>query len=136
MLRCCTSPDLCASLQVDGLAYPLEMQMLHRGKQGKLAIVSVLFASTDAVKDNLFLKSILAKLPGYGSLSGSMLDSIKPLQGIPSSPEFYAYAGSLTMPPCEEKVLWLVMKQAAMVSFSQILKIPDIVFHLYLDLLN
>ena len=99
--------------------------MLHRGKQGKLVIVSVLFATADAVMDNLFLKSIWEKMPGYGSLSGAMLDHVSPLEGLPSSPDFFAYAGSLTSPPCQEKVVWMVMKQPAMASFKQILKMRE-----------
>jgi len=109
--------------QMDGRDYPLEMQMIHRNKLGKVVIVSVLFVTTDAVKDNPFLDSIWMHMPDFGSIHGAQLNRMSPQQGMPEAPSFFAYSGSLTTPPCHEKVLWMVMKQASVISFGQILKL-------------
>ncbi len=58
---------------------------------------------------------------------------IKPLAGaglvagyLPASLEFYRFSGSLTMPPCTEGVIWIVLKENAEVSPAQIEKFKEV----------
>merc|ERR1711939_130122 len=111
--------------KIDGREYPVEMQMIHRNKAGKIVIVSVLFVTTDSAADHPFLVPLWKKMPGFGSMSGAVIDHVSPQAGMPRGQKFYSYSGSLTTPPCKEKVLWVVMKEAGVISFNQILKLRD-----------
>ncbi len=103
---------------VDGRYFPLEAHLVHKGADGRLAVVGVLF---EEGAENPALTPFWKSLPksasapvdlGRGNVSIGTL--------LPPRHDVYRYAGSLTTPPCSEAVKWFVMKDHVPASAAQI----------------
>lgn len=102
---------------IAGKAFPLEAHFVHADSKGNLAVVGVMFQDG---KENAALKALSAFLPDSEGAPSKLAVKLKPTQMMPSSMDYYRFAGSLTTPPCSEGVRWLVMKQPMTASKSQI----------------
>lgn len=84
--------------------YPMEIHFVHQNAQGYLAVVAVL---VNVGKNNPHLSQMIAGLPPYLANNGVLRDfDIDAL--MPKDSSVYAYQGSLTEPPCTERVQWFV----------------------------
>jgi len=104
--------------QIDGKVYPLEIHLVHKNKNGGLAVIGVMF---EEGKENSVLNSLLDGAPakaGETYTSGNIV--INPSGILPSDGKYYHFQGSLTTPPCSEGVEWFVLKSASTISKSQI----------------
>lgn len=103
---------------VAGRTFDMEVQLMHRAEDGQQAIVSILL---ERGAENPAIQSILNNLPlergGEVAPVAQLLDLERLL---PAERRYYAFMGSLTMPPCTEDVLWLVFKQPQSVSPEQL----------------
>ena len=131
---------------INGNHFPLEIQIIHnaitKGDFGKNVIVSFLFKAK-AGSYNKFIESLdFFSLPN--SYTGKRLihesisinnilllhDDTESINMTPFS--FYTYQGSLTQPPCVEKVIHYVASEPIELSttaiqlISEALKIPDL----------
>ncbi len=97
---------------IDGRSYPLEMHFVHVDSAGGLAVVGVLFQEGGT---NEFFQPIVEALRDSNSAT---LDDIGRL--LPSSGNYFTYAGSLTTPPCTEDVRWIVLRETLELSNDQI----------------
>ncbi len=110
--------------RIDGRQYDMDVHLVHRDPEGRLAVVAVLLergaaqSVVQAVWNNLPLEK------GEEQPASVVLD-LNHL--LPPDRGYYTYMGSLTTPPCSEGVLWLVMRQPVPVSQGQI----DIFARLY-----
>jgi len=68
--------------------------------------------------DNPAFSGIVSKLSG-GALSGSQVAILSRLLPNDWKRNYYAYAGSLTTPPCTENVQWIVAKTKVYISPKQ-----------------
>ena len=110
---------------IDGMSFPMEMHLVHKGSEGKLLVVGVLAkegkehtelaGAGDWVKKQIGHRMLQA---GEEVEGGYQLDLMKILPG--NREHFYAYGGSLTTPPCTEGVQWVVLKEPIEVSNIQI----------------
>ncbi|RDU64008.1 carbonic anhydrase [Helicobacter sp. MIT 14-3879] len=102
--------------QIDGIIYPLEAHLVHKNKDGKLLVVSVLFKEG---KDNKALAKIIKDTPKSinktSKFEGFIIDDL-----LPKDRGYYEFIGSLTTPPCSEDVEWIVMKNQVEISKKQI----------------
>jgi carbonic anhydrase len=95
----------------------MEVHLVHRDTEGKLAVVGVLlnkgqeFAALQGVWKNA------PKSEGEKTVAGVAVDASALL---PAHREYYSYSGSLTTPPCSEGVSWFVMAEPLEVSAEQI----------------
>lgn len=96
-----------------GNHYPLEVQLVHKDKDGNVAVVAVWFRRDE---DNPALGEILAAAQKKGGASVSL----DPGKLLPPTTDFYRYNGSLTTPPCTEGVRWYVMSEVAEASEEQL----------------
>ena len=100
---------------IDGKVYPAEMAIVHQQQgasdRNNLLVVSVMFDYGDksAFLDQLKLRTGV-ELPQYGG-AGMSVGSINLDELLLPIMEygFYNYHGSITTPPCEETVGWIVM---------------------------
>lgn len=96
--------------------YPLEIHFVHKNENNGLAVVGVL---VDKGQTNPHLTKVLTNLPSLGSDNYNLNDfNVKDL--MPKNSKTYAYEGSLTTPPCDEHVQWLLKAEPIQASVQQL----------------
>ncbi|MEO8159221.1 MAG: carbonic anhydrase family protein [Betaproteobacteria bacterium] len=107
-----------AEEKIDGKGHDMDVHLVHRGQDGKLAVIAVLL---DAGKENKLLKTLMENVPkekGKETTVGTV--TISAVDLLPESKGYYRFPGSLTTPPCSESVTWIVLKTPAQVSADTI----------------
>ena len=94
----------------------MEAHFVHKAKDGKLAVVGVLY---EEGKTNTSFDS-LGELPKKKGEKRAFKENINAMDLMPGSKSFYTYSGSLTTPPYTEDVTWVVLKDSPELSKSQI----------------
>lgn len=93
--------------RIGGAQFPMEAHLVHRSAAGALAVVAVMIDKGAAgVIDGL-------PLPGEEGDQAATDAPLDPADLVPTESGFYAFAGSLTTPPCSEGVQWIVMREGA-----------------------
>lgn len=129
----------------------MELHMVHKSKEGHLAVIGVLFREG---APNAFISRVIstAILCIYDTLVffskrfvflrfrqiTDKINSIADVQGGEASigkidprefgwdlTKFYEYSGSLTTPPCTEDVMWTIINKVGTVSHQQISALVD-----------
>jgi carbonic anhydrase len=107
-----------AEERVNGRTFDMVAHLVHKNKEGKLAVVAVLM---QAAGENPFIRTLWTHLPLDTGVEVSVPTvSIDLNQFLPRSRGYFAFSGSLTTPPCTEGVLWIVLRSPIQVSRQQI----------------
>jgi len=103
---------------VDGKSYPLEAHFVHASKDGKLAVIAVMF---EEGTEHPTLKKIWSKFPMKVNKELDIKFNADDLNSMmPTDKSYYRFKGSLTTPPCTEDVKWFVLKTPLSVSKAEI----------------
>ncbi len=102
---------------VDGLPYPMELHLVHRGGSGGLAVVGVLICEGE---ENAALAPAWARLPPDPGTSHAIPGEIDLAALLPPFRTTWRYRGSLTTTPCTEGVAWIVPDAPLPMSPAQI----------------
>ncbi|XP_076231720.1 carbonic anhydrase 2 [Calliopsis andreniformis] len=119
---------------INGVRYPMEMHIVHRNKiysnlsnalnhEDGLVVLGIFFQLQE--EDNRSLYPILNNLLGVQWLNKEKeLDTPIVLASLlPHNTDvFYTYKGSLTTPPCNEVVTWIIFPTPIPISYSQLNK--------------
>lgn len=103
--------------RVEGRVFDMSAHLVHKDPDGRLAVVAVLLEGGSAhplvqtIWNNLPLEKG-DEVPARGAIDLNAM--------LPTERGYFTYMGSLTTPPCDEGVLWMVMKQPVTVSAEQI----------------
>jgi carbonic anhydrase len=103
--------------RIEGRVFDMSAHLVHKDPEGRLAVVAVLLEGGSAhplvqtIWNNLPLEKG-DEVPARGAIDLNAL--------LPVDRGYFTYMGSLTTPPCNEGVLWMVMKQPVTVSAEQI----------------
>ena len=103
---------------VDGKHFPMEMHMVHKSGDGKLAVVGVFIAEG---AHNKAFDPVWAHLPAQKGVETHLpavkvdVDAL-----LPTARTSYRYDGSLTTPPCSEGVNWIIMTTPIQISGEQV----------------
>ncbi|MDO5770008.1 MAG: carbonic anhydrase family protein [Psychrobacter sp.] len=101
--------------------YPLEIHFVHKSLDNQLAVVGVL---VNAGKSNTHLQRVISDLPKKGKSGLTLLQfNVKDL--MPKDSKTLAYDGSLTTPPCSERVQWLLKQTPIAASSSQLNRLAE-----------
>lgn len=104
---------------VNGRLTDMDVQLVHKSADGKLAILAVRFVENmDA--PNAMLAALWQHLPETPGTTAEDTDLINPGGLLPADRAYWTYLGSLTTPPCTEGVRWFVMEQPVTISTSQL----------------
>ncbi len=107
-----------SEISVAGRVFDMDAQLIHKAADGKLLIVTVLL---EKGSENPLVQMALNNLPLE---AGG--DVMPPAQNIdmnrllPDNRRYFTFMGSLTVPPCTEDVVWVVIKQPQSVSPEQL----------------
>lgn len=110
--------------KVDGRSFDMVAHLVHKDEDGRLAVIAVLIEGgtqhpgIQIVWNNLPLEKYEPLAP---------VIQFDPAGMLPQRHEYYTFMGSLTTPPCDEGVLWIVMKEPIQASKQQL----DIFARLY-----
>ena len=102
---------------IDGRPAEMEMHMVHKDSDGKLAVVAVLLER--GIRQPV-IQTVWNNLPLEKNEEVAASTRIDPNQLLPENRKYFVYMGSLTTPPCTEGVLWVVMKQPMQLAPDQI----------------
>jgi carbonic anhydrase len=100
---------------LDGKRYPLEMHLVYRAKNGRLAVIGVLFQKGAA---NPAFDAIMRRVVRTGQAAPMTEFDISPL--LPADLSYFHYLGSLTTPPLTENAEWHVLSQPVTLSSAQL----------------
>jgi carbonic anhydrase len=102
---------------VKGQLSDMEVQLLHKDSDGKMAIVSIRMREGNP---NVVLAALWPLLPGQAGKSTKTKDMVNVAGLLPPDRGYWTYQGSLTTPPCSEGVDWFVLKEEIEVSRDQL----------------
>jgi len=103
--------------RIDGRQFDMVVHLVHKDSDGRLAVVAVLLdrGSVQPIVQTVWNNLPLEKGEEVGARVVMDLNHL-----LPPDRGYYTYMGSLTTPPCNEGVLWMVMRQPVPVSQEQI----------------
>ncbi len=105
---------------VKGEAFPMEVHLVHKSSDGKLAVIGVMLKEG---KKNTIIQSVWDNLPKEEEKDKLVKGvSISADELLPTVRKYYNYSGSLTTPPCTEGVDWNVMVNPVEMSREQVEK--------------
>lgn len=108
--------------QVAGKAYAMEAHFVHQSAAGELAVVGVMMETGAA---SSWLNPWWDAIPtAKGKVDAA--GQVDPKAALPSELSHFTYSGSLTTPPCSEKVRWVLLTTPVTVSQAQIDKFTGI----------
>ncbi len=104
--------------RIAGRTYDMVAHFLHKSKDGRLAMLAVLFAPGP---DHPVIQTQWNHLPletGRDEEIPGVKVDVNAL--LPKSRGYFTYMGSLSTPPCTEGVQWVVLKTPVLVSRGQV----------------
>lgn len=102
---------------IDGKRFDMGVHLVHRDADGRIAVIAVLL---QAGSEHPLVQRIWANLPLERHLPVTAAGRIDLASLLPEDRRHAMYMGSLTTPPCQEGVLWVVLMQPASLSDRQI----------------
>lgn len=129
-----SSSDEGSEHTVDGESYAAELHLVHwncekyssfceaASQPDGLAVLGVFIQVDDDGEENEELKKIASLIPEieHKGQSADIDFEININSFLPSNPHYWTYLGSLTTPPCNESVIWIVFKDSIIVSEEQL----------------
>lgn len=108
---------------VNGFPYPMELHIVHQNDDdGTRAVVGV-FIDDQGSSGSQSDKSVKALI---ASLEHQQTSTVAASDLLPhSTDQFYRYEGSLTTPPYDENVSWLVMREPIQVSPETLARLKE-----------
>jgi carbonic anhydrase len=108
-----------AEESVKGKLTDMDVHIVHKSADGKLAIIAVRLVE-DLSNPNALLATLWPHLPTTPGATDSVTDMVSPAGLLPSDRGYWTYEGSLTTPPCTEGVRWFVYEQPVPLSRGQL----------------
>ena len=107
-----------SEMKVNGKDHDMAVHLVHKDKDGKLAVVAVFI---DPGKENALIKTLWSNLPQAKDKENVVeAAKISAVELLPPEKGYYSFPGSLTTPPCTENVAWFVLKTPIQLSADQI----------------
>ncbi len=107
---------------IDGKPAAMVIHFVHKNAEGQLAVIGVLLKEGN---ENPGIKTIWSNLPATAGAE-VIPDKVmfNPANLLPPEFDFYTYEGSLTTPPCTEKVKFFIMKSQVNIGRDQVGAFP------------
>ncbi len=106
---------------VNGRGAAMELHAVFQDAAKNLAVVGVLLQERPDDAENPLLAKFWHAIPEKeGNAERELMVNVA--DSLPPEPGYWAYDGSLTTPPCSERVQWIVMRRPMPVSRAQLAK--------------
>jgi carbonic anhydrase len=103
---------------INGRRSDMVAHLVHKDTEGRLAVVAVLLT---AGRINPMVATLWNNLPARKETEMEVPGvQVNATDLLPDKRTYYAFAGSLTTPPCSEKVTWFVLKSPSTLSTGEI----------------
>ncbi len=107
---------------VDGKPSAMVVHFVHKNKEGKLAVLAVLFREGN---ENPGIKQLWEHAPKKEGPEVAVEGvNFNPANLLPRELEFWSYEGSLTTPPCTEGVKFFILKTPVNIAREQVEQFP------------
>jgi len=103
--------------KINGKSHDMVAHLVHKGADGKLAVIAVLLDKGGA---NPTISEIWKNLPKEKEKETSVKAMVDAAALLPGDKGYYTFPGSLTTPPCSEGVRWFVLKTPTKIADSEI----------------
>jgi carbonic anhydrase len=103
---------------IKGKLSDMEVDLIHRSDDGKVAIVAVRL-NQDQGFPNALLSTLWAHLPTKPGTSAKVTDMVSAGGLLPAGRGYWTYIGSMVTPPCAEGVRWYVFQEDLSISRQQ-----------------
>jgi carbonic anhydrase len=104
---------------VRGKLSDMDVHLLHRSADGKLAVVAVRLMEEPG-NPNAVLAALWPHLPKTAGATEKVEEMVSAGGLLPADRGYWTYTGSLTAPPCTEGVRWFVLEQELSLSRDQL----------------
>ena len=99
--------------------FPVELHLVHHDPKGRALVIGVLF---EIGSPNSLVEQILSDAPNdIGRIDKEAHLNVAKI--FPTEQHFYAYVGSLTTPPYDENIQWLVLSEHPSISPEQVVRL-------------
>lgn len=105
-----------AEERVNGKGYEMVVHLVHKDGEGRIAMLALLL---ERGKPQPAIQQVWNNLPLEKMETMAPSETLDPMDLLPARREYFTFMGSMTEPPCQEGVLWLVMKEPVQVSPAQ-----------------
>jgi carbonic anhydrase len=102
---------------IGGKSFPMETHFVHRNAAGGLAVIGVLM---ETGKPNAIFNKVVSTMPAQEGPAVKVDPAIDPNRLLPAKRTYYRYSGSLTTPPCNEIVDWLLLTEPIQVADADV----------------
>ncbi|MDN5936902.1 MAG: carbonic anhydrase family protein [Nitrosospira sp.] len=109
---------------VNGRGYDMEMHLVHQSADGKILVLAVFM---ERGKNSGALAPIFENLPDDINAHHPLDESFNPATLLPESRANYRYVGSLTTPPCNEPLQWIVMAEPVTISNEDMAQYAELI---------
>ena len=102
--------------RINGKGYEMVVHLVHKDAEGRIAMLALLL---ERGKPQPVIQTVWNNLPleKYDTAAPSTV--LDPMDLLPGRRDYYTFMGSMTTPPCQEGVLWIVMKEPVQASPQQ-----------------
>jgi carbonic anhydrase len=104
---------------VKGKVTDMDVQLLHRGRDGNLVVVTVRLRE-EAGNPNAVLAMLWPHLPKTAGATEKVQEMVSAAGLLPADRGYWTFMGSLSTPPCTEGVRWFVFEQELSLSRDQL----------------
>jgi len=102
--------------RINGKGFEMVMHLVHKDSEGRIAMLALLL---ERGKPQPVIQTVWNNLPLEKFDTAAPSTALDPMDLIPARREYFTFMGSMSTPPCQEGVLWLVMKEPVQASPAQ-----------------
>ncbi len=102
--------------RINGKGYEMVVHLVHKDGEGRIAMLALLL---ERGKPQPVIQTVWNNLPLEKFDTAAPNETLDPQDLLPARRDYYTFMGSMTTPPCNEGVLWLVMKEPLQASPQQ-----------------
>lgn len=102
---------------IGGQSFPMEVHFVHQAESGGIGVVGVLMT---VGRSHPVFNKIVTTMPTSAGGSVKAPAGVDPSALLPQGHSYYAYAGSLTTPPCSEVVSWMLLTDSIEVAAADV----------------